>query len=111
MKKSLFFIFAEFIKNESATLGNGKCFILDCLKFNFGFFDSYAESGWNNKLIIDVPTINRMSVEDLARHIEMNVNKYRIQRMESLIKNTSVWLSLSVLPCLNYFQTRILKTF
>lgn len=83
----IYISFAEFIKNESVALDNKKCFILDCIKFNFAFFNSYTECDWCNKLIIDVPTINRMSVEDLARHIETNVNIHQIRRIESLIRN------------------------
>ena len=86
---NLYFTFAEFIKNEVVTNGNAKFFTLDCLKFNFGFFDSYSECNWSNKLIIDIPTIDRMSVKELAVHIEMNVNMYAVKRMEDLLNNGS----------------------
>ena len=87
--KKIFLLFAEYIKNEVLTMSKDKYFVFDCLKFNLSFFDSLDECikcAWDNKLIIDIPTIQRMSVEEVAIHIEMNVNMYSSKRMEDLIK-------------------------
>ena len=87
--KTIFIAFAEYIKNEVSTMSNDKYFILDCIKYNFGFFDSLDECTkctWNNKLVIDVGTIKELEVDCLAINIEETVYMYQIKRMEDLLK-------------------------
>lgn len=86
--RNLFFIFAEFIKNEVLSMDDNKHFVLDCLKFNFKFLDSLDECvkcDWTNKLIIPTSDIKNWEVEYLEEILEENVTMYQVQRVEKLL--------------------------
>ena len=98
--KTIFIAFAEYIKNEVSTMSNNKYFILDCIKYNFGFFDSLDECTkctWNNKLVID--TLNeaiskRKDVQGLIIHSDQGF-QYTSFEYKSICKSNGITISMS----------------